>query len=292
MSIARLAGQFRLTVWRADGSRRLVTPWLPNMVTDTGLNRLGTGAFLTHAYVGTGSVPPPAANDSALVGQVAVTSQILSQSAGASASAPYFGYRDLDFKFAVGTATGNLSEVGVGWDAGLFSRALIVDQNGDPSTITVLASESLGLSYRLKNWAPTADLAFTATVAGQVRNCMARAALANSGSITAGWGISGTAAAASTLTAYNGALAGVTGVPSGTNAGVTGTTGGYVSNNYEIGLSGLWEPSVGNLSGGISSFLVATSGIGCYQIAVDPPIAKTSQNSLLAQFKVVWGVGA
>lgn len=287
MSHARLAGQFRLTVHRADGTLRLITPWCDNLVTDTGLNRIGLGAFLTHCYVGTGSVPPPAATDNGLVSQVASTTQILAQSAWASNAAPHYGYASVTYKFAV--ATGNLAEVGVGWSGGLFARALLVDGNGDPTVITVLPEESLGVTYLLRNYAPAADENFSAVIGGVTHACTARAALVTSGSTSNGWGVTGGEVTAGEITAYNGALGAVTSAPGGTTATITGGTAAYVSNSNERALSGNWTETEGNLAGGITALLLRTNGMGAYQIALDPPIAKTDMASLLVAFKVAWG---
>lgn len=289
MSHARLAGQFRLTVHRADGTPRLVTPWCDNLVTDTGLNRIGLGAFLTHCYVGTGSVPPPAATDNGLVSQVASTTQILAQSAGASNAAPYYGYASVTYKFAVGVATGNLAEVGVGWSGGLFARALLVDGAGDPTVITVLPSESLGVTYLLRNYAPATDASFSAVIGGVTHACTARAALVTSGSTSNGWGVTGGEVTAGEITAYNGALGAVTGSPSGATATIIGSAAAYVSNSNERALSGNWTTTEGNLAGGITALLLRTNGLGVYQIALDPPIAKTDAASLLLACKVAWG---
>ncbi|NCC40474.1 MAG: hypothetical protein EOM21_13660 [Gammaproteobacteria bacterium] len=287
-----LTGRYRLRVLRPDGQTRLDTGWFDNLVVDGGLNQIGLGSFLTHCSVGT-SNQVPAVTNSALIGHVATTSTILSQSASAAQSAPYYGSRAVRWRFAAGTATGNLSEVGVGWSSALFSRALIVDDLGDPTTITVLADEALDVTYELRNFAPVDDIEFTATIAGVSRDCIVRACNATSGSITSGWGISGSAIALSSsspIIAYNGTLGTVVQSPNGTAANASSTSNAaYVGNSLEKGFSADWQLANGNLSGGISCIRLATNGLGTFQIGFDPPIAKTDTNTLSMTFKVAWG---
>ena len=292
---ARLAGQYQITVHR-NGLIRHQTPWFDNIVTDGGLNQIGLGSFLTHCYVGSGNAEPLASN-SALAAQVgSPTTTIISQSAGVSSSAPWYGTRAITFRFAVNTVVGNLSEVGVGWASALFSRSLIVDGNGDPTTVTVLADETVDVTYLLKNYSLSTDTSFTADVAGTARNCVVRACNAASGSTTSGWGITGSAIALASgsgiypIVAYNGALGTLILSPSGTSdTNSTNTNGTYVNNSLEKAFTATWSQAYGNLAGGITAIRLATNGIGCYQMSIDPPIAKTSSDTLNLNFKVAWG---
>lgn len=292
---ARFSGLYRITIWR-HGRLRLRTPWFDNIVTDGGLNQIGLGSFLTHCYVGSGSAEPLPTN-SALESQIgSATTTIISQAAGVSNEAPWYGLRDITFRFAANTVVGNLSEVGVGWASALFSRALIVDGNGDPTTVTVLADETVDVSYRIKNYSPEDDYEFQAVIGGVTHDCTMRACNAASGSTTSGWGITGSAIALASgtgiypIVAYNGALGTIIQSPSGTtDSNSTNSSAAYVNNSLEKEFSALWTSSYGNLSGGITAFRLATNGIGCYQISVSPAIAKTSSEALGVNFKVAWG---
>ena len=285
-------GRFRLAVLRHDGRVRVRTGWMDNLVTDAGLNRIGLGSFLTHCYVGSGNTPP-AATDAALETPVGSTSTIITATAGASQSAPYYGYRAILYSFAAGAASGNLSEVGVGWDSALFSRALLVDGYGDPTTITVLPGEILNVQYEIRNYAPASDTTFTATIADAARVCTLRAANANSGSTTSGWGVTGTVAAISGTTsiiAYNGALGAVTAQPSGTLAACNNAAAAsYNNGSQELGISAVWVQGNANFAGGISALFLPTAGLGAYQLAIDPPIAKTAIEQLSLALALNWG---
>lgn len=292
---ARLSGQYRLTI-RRNGLIRYRSPWFDNIVTDGGLNQVGVGSFLTHCYVGSGNDTPLATN-SALSAQVgSPTTTIISASAGVSNSSPWYGTRAVTFRFAGNTVIGNLSEVGVGWASALFSRSLIVDGNGDPTTVTVLADETVDVTYLLKNYSLAGDTSFTADVDGTSRSCVVRACNAASGSTTSGWGITGSAIALASgtgiypIVAYNGALGTLIQSPSGTSdINSSNTNAAYVNNSLEKGFSATWTQAYGNLAGGITAIRLATNGIGCYQISIDPPVAKTSSNTLNLNFKVAWG---
>jgi hypothetical protein len=284
---AGLKGRFMLWAKSARGLRPLAD-WSDNLVLDAGLNRIGTGSWLTHCYVGSGS-STPTVGQTTLESQTASTATIDSQVAGANGGEPYYGYRRVLFNFAEGSAAGNLSEVGVGWSAGLFARALIVDPLGVPTTVTVLSDEVLLVLYEIQLYPPIEDLEFSAPLNGVSRTWTRRAASVISGSATSGWGVSGLQILVSNLVAYNGALGLITQDPSGLTAAATTTaTAAYSNNSYKVGMSGFWSSSAGNLAGGLSSFVLRTNGLGAYQFNIDPPIAKTAIATLTLSFETAW----
>lgn len=289
--ISKLAGKFQITKFDRHGITKIY-PWSNNLVLDSGLNQIGIGNFLTHCYVGSGN-SEPIPTQSALDSQVGSTTTILSQSTSASPVAPYYGYMLIQFRFSIGTVTGNLSEVGVGWADALFSRALILDEYNEPVTITVLSTEGLVVTYMLRNYVPEIDNTFITTIADISRTCVVRTANATLGSVSVGWGITGTKVglpATNSIIAYDGNLSAVTQVPSGTAANSTnGTTNAYSNNSYEIGLIGQWNQATANYVGGIKSFFLPSSGMGAFQISVDPAIMKTNDRILTMSFKVQWG---
>lgn len=290
---AKITGQFQVSVFREDGSIRLKTPWFDNLVTNSGLNRIGVGTFLTHCSVGTGSEPPPEETNNSLVGGISTTTQIIASSSGASFDVigdanHYYGFKTTTYKFDAGTATGNLAEVGIGWADGLFARSLLVDENGESAVITVLANEGLYVTYYLRNYAPFEEESFSAVVDSVTYSCVVKPALVTSGSTSAGWGILGDVITGGNITIYNGTMGAISGIPSGVSATVAGTTAAYVSNSYERSISGNWTTEEGNLAGGISAILLLTNGLGAYQMSLDPPIPKANTASLLLSFKVAW----
>lgn len=130
-------GWFKFEAISEDGTRRVLADWFPNLITDQGLNQMGTLAtWLNACQVGSGSTVP-AVSDTQLVTRVAGTTTIQSTVQGIQSTPPYYASRTRTYRFAAGVATGTLSEVGVGTTAtvgNLYSRALILDGAGNPTT--------------------------------------------------------------------------------------------------------------------------------------------------------------
>lgn len=156
-------------------SSRLVRDWINNLILDAGLERIGTDGFLSHAMVG-GSSAAPLAGQTALVTPIASTATRQNTTYGTELASNYC-YVRRTFRFAIGVAQGNLSEVGVGWStSACFSRALIVDTLGDPTTITIEPDEVLDVTYELRVYWPTTDVTGTITLDGANYDVVARAA--------------------------------------------------------------------------------------------------------------------
>ena len=289
----KLTGFYRIVVRRPDQTPRTDTGWFANLVTDAGLNRIGTGTWMDRCEVGTSNAAP-SVNDTALAGPLAVTSTLVSSTYGAQGSAPYYGYRTVTYSFAAGTATGNIAEVGVGWNGGLFSRALTVDGNGNPTQITVLADEELEVSYQVRIYPPLTDTVYTATLAGVSTTCTARAAAVTSGTPYA-WGLQGVAieictnGITSSPQVFSEAIGTITSSPGGTSGNSTGrSSAAYVNNSLERAFTANWPMANGNFTLGITAVQFHTTGFGSYQIGFNPPIMKTALDALSMGFKVTW----
>lgn len=176
---AQLAGQFTMRVRKVayDTIVQEVGPF-DNLITNQGLDRLYEGGS-TYCFVGTNSSAPSVLN-SQLGGYVNNTNTRISNSLTYGSQAEgYWAQRTVTWRFGQGGAAGNLSEVGIGWlisSAGglteeqrhrVFSRALIVDSNNVPVTITVLADEYLEVTYSLRHYPYIgADVTRTLSIAG------------------------------------------------------------------------------------------------------------------------------
>ena len=127
-----------------------------NNITNAGLDRIGVGSIADWCRVGSGNRP---ANDgdTALVTQTAETNSTLTWTTFYEPGPPPRSAVRRTYRFAKGVAAGTHSEVGIGWKEtiagqtvnGLWSRALIKDENGDPLSITVLSDEVLDVIYTL-----------------------------------------------------------------------------------------------------------------------------------------------
>ena len=284
------AGWFKLEAIRPDGTRRVLADWFPNLILNGGLDRMGANAdYLNWCQVGSGSTAP-VATQTALVNRIAGTSTVQSSVEGAQASAPYYGWRRLTYRFAQGVAAGNLSEVGVGWDTSgsLFSRALILDGGGSPTTITVLSDEVLDVTYELRRYPGTVDLTGTVVLDGVTHNWVSRAA-----AVTDQYSWSGTGAMALDFAiAHNGDIGPVTaGSPSGTLSNLIHvTTLAYSSGSYTRAFTVPAGLNDGNLVGGIRSILTGSysEGAGRYQIQFDPAIPKGNTKVLSLTIQHTW----
>ncbi len=139
---------FKLIVRKADTDEIVrETPEFHNLVLNTGLARMAVGTWIDQCCIGTG-------NSSPVASQVALDSFLASTTETASGTedtggiqvttVPFYWFGRRTWRFAVGKATGNISEIGLGWgDSNLWNRALVKDTSGNPTTITVLADEYL-----------------------------------------------------------------------------------------------------------------------------------------------------
>lgn len=167
-----LAGRFTFTVTRQNGEKEVVADF-PNLILNSGLDLMVTrsmSVLLAACRVGSGSTTP-AVGQTLLANQVASTTtpQGTNYLDGRGEAVPYIGW-ELTKRFNTGVAAGNLSEVGMSPTASastsLFSRALILDSGGNPTTITVLPSEILDVTYTLKMYLGVAPVVSTHTVSG------------------------------------------------------------------------------------------------------------------------------
>ena len=270
-----------------------------NLITDIGLNRIGTTApTLSHCYVGTGTVPP------AVTDTTMSTFKVSSNSAGAVAqtagSAPTWTCSmSRTYTFNAGTINGNITEVGVGWNASpvgaLWSRELIVDSGGNPIAITILATEILEVVYALRLVIPQNIGTGTFTMGPNTFNYQIKAA--NAGS----WRIDPTsfmnppfmyttyAADAAMSATIAGNISGtvVTGAP-------TQTPIVYVNNSLErVGFTS-WALAQGNHATGVKGFNVGFDAGGSgfattfYQMLLDAPIPKTNLNTMIIRNRYTW----
>lgn len=290
-----IGGYFKIEAVNTEtGERRVLADWFKNLITNQGLNRIGSGTFLGAVLVGSGSTPP-ANTDTQLVSHIASTTNFLSYNSGYVAGPPFYVWRRIVARFAQGAAAGNLSEVGVNWTGAaageLFSRSLIKDGNGNPTSITVLATEFLDVTYELRFYPPQTDVTFQATISGQTHNCTLRPSYVSE--TANAWGGVGSQAQFinnSYFQAFTGSLGPVDGAPGGTYfspGNFTITNNAYSNNSYErtaalnFGLGDL------NNAAGMKSFVFQTT-LGTYQVEFVPNIMKDSSKLLTLNFRITW----
>ena len=291
-------GRFRLAAIRHDGLCR-ETDWFDNLVLDAGVDRHGTDSD-THSVcaVGTGTTAPTVA-DTQLEVFLASTTTAPSTVEATLADSPYGVWKTITFEFGAGVAQGNLTEVGIGWAAAaLYSRALIEDAGGAPTTFTVQADEILRVTYELTAYPPLADAAGTVDISGVTHDFVLRPRSVNN---SGAWRMSTLStrtfylgrggSASSSHRAYDGAIGLITEGPSGNS----GFSNGRASATYTPGTnfrdySVIWGLDHGNLPGGISavSTEAAESGSGArqeFQCSYSPAIAKDATKVLTLNFR-------
>ena len=275
-----VSGQFRLEV--AGGA---TTEWFDNLITDAGLDQIGLGDYLTWCALGTGSTAP-APSDTGLDTLLVTTNNLTSSSTEA-------GKHTVRFVFPAGTATGLLTEVGIGWTlegTPLFSRAVL------PEALEVKATQSLTVRYELTLTPPATDEVYQITLTGGVlTTCTARAAYVGNSANWA-WGLSGTKiefalGPDSAPINYDGAIGLTSASPSGTAAPCSSRVlEGYVPGSHCLEMEGRWNLDRGNFqeAAGTAATLVLTNGYGAYQIGFDPPLIKTCYDTLKLTYRVSW----
>lgn len=292
-----MSGRYKLAAVNAEtGEVREETPWFDNLITDAGLERIGANGVSTYCMVGSGSAAP-AVTDTTLATWVADTSSVQATSNVVATVAPWYVAHRRVYRFAVGVAAGNLTEVGIGWSTtAVFSRTLIKDGNGNPTTLTVLPSEFLDVTYEFRLYCPAEDIPLSVSLAGTTHTGVIRAAFVTdpeewSPVNVLGGGMGSTYG--TVLAGYSGATLGAqTGAPAG--ASTSGSSNTYVVANYVAGSKkrtitctvGLNEL---NLAGGINAMLFSPLRAGAFQMSFSPPIPKTSAQTLSLTFELSWG---
>lgn len=297
-----LEGRFRLiTHSKRYGTR--VRAEFKNLILNQGLDRMAAGAAISACQVGTGTTTPA-------VGQTALAAFFAgSSTVGATDAESYVAgpptYHQLvrTRRFAEGTFSGtNLTEVGMGWTAttgNLFSRALILDGGGSPTSITVLADETLDVEYTLRSYPPSSDVNGTVSLGGNSYDYTIRAS--NVGSIGAeGWAVAGLVGAAIGSTSTNGrrvypstsTLGAITAAPSGAGVTVSAVSvKSYTAGDYSRGMNMTAGLTI-NPAGGIAcaAFAMAqfTAGGANMQMSFSPVIPKDNTKVLVLEPRIHW----
>mgnify|MGYP000097226180 CR=1 FL=1 len=288
--VARMAGLFRLRVHKPGIGTRIDTGWFPNLITKNGLNEYPVAANIYNKFfVGSGSTAPNE-NDTSLEQLVAETNDFGGDVTGAQSEPPYYSYFQRTRRFQAGEAAGNLAEVGVGDAANnLFSRALILDENGDPTTITVLADEVLDVSYEIRLYPPTDDLLKEVTISGQLHDTITRASRVTSSSFWAPFGDFDNSV--SYNQAYSGDIQDITSRPAGSGYHSSSVAfQAYSADSFERVNAVTWGLNNGNVgASGIRSIMWnERNANGSYQTQYEPRILKDDTKVLTLNFKTAW----
>ena len=284
-------GFYKLETLDSNGNMTRQTDWIPNLILDQGLLRMGANNdYLNVCSVGSGAAVPQPSNTS-LQTKIAQSSTVSDVVNGARSEAPFYAYSRRTFTFAAGSVNGLVGELAVGWggNAGqLFSRALTRNANGTPQAMPVLADETLRVTYEHRYYPMITDTTGVLTISGAIGGNYEYIVRTSMVSTATHWIANNAQNNGSRLsvTAYNGEIGGITEQPSGnrlTMSGVTGTVSGTAAT-----FSHSYENADLNVSGGIRSLMFAM-GNGAWQVQFTPAIPKDADSSLRLQFSHTWG---
>jgi hypothetical protein len=280
-----VCGFFKLEAIKPDGSKRIVADWFPNLITNNGLNLLATSsATFSYCHVGSGSTDP-AVTDTQLTTFIAGV-LFKSSSSAVQAISPYYTALIRVYSFNAGVADGNLSEIGIGFTSttgNLFSRALILDGAGNPTTITILPDEVLDVTYECRIYVPETDILGTIVLNSISYDWTSRASLAG----TLSWSIT-TIQTAASITVCDAPIGLITTSPAGSASLGTDTTAAYIADSHYVDVTVTWGLTLGNFTGGIDS-VFGSIGSAWYQIGFSPAIPKTSSDTLTLVIRHSWG---
>ena len=172
-----LSGRFRLV--KSRGGKVSQELEFDNLILDSGLERLGVGAIVDRCKVGSGNAAPTVA-DTTLASELATSTNRRSVTPYLTAStASRWTEVTTCYRFAAGVGTGTIAEIGMGWASGLWSRTLVKDGSGVPTTITKLADETLDVYYTLRIQLPAADITGSIVLEGVTYDYILRPAMIN-----------------------------------------------------------------------------------------------------------------
>ena len=289
---SKTSGRYRFTrVQSKSGDIREQTPWFDNLITNNGLDLMNDGGYLNECAVGTDSTTPDF-TDTSLGSQVASTTQSTRTKGKQITTSPFYTFMIKTFEFAEGAAAGNLAEVGVGNSTvNLFSRALIKDGSGNPTTITVLSDEFLRVEYEFRAEIPETDTTGTFDIDGTTYTWTGRAGEIDNrwdlgASSTEEWAIS-----SSTFDnrAYEGDIGSLTTTPSGSSeeAGSVNVLTYNAGDNKSSAVI-TYGPTNANFTNGIGAIALFPGGVVFYQIGFSPKIPKTDVDEFTITVSHSW----
>lgn len=303
----RIGGEYKLIARNKDGSIAKETDWFDNLILDSGLNYIFTGpSSATHVYrchIGTGTAAPTNA-DTELSNQLLTSTSVTRSDSTPTGSPAYYTQGISTFRFSSITAGGiTVSEVGISpyYTSGtlpLFSRALVQDSNGNPTSFSVTDQQILDVIYRLRNYPAliSADYSQIVDINGTNHTFTWRAADAGVYRGGRGWYSAGTLLitqqAYPTLSAYSGSVGAITTFPSGTVSTASGAISHhtYVSGNFYREYTMRFGLNDANFGGGITAIDVEGRNAGNigyrYQAAISPAIPKTAYDYLYMKVRL------
>lgn len=286
---SQIGARFKLIAHKGDGVPTKETEWFNNIVLDAGLARMSVGTWISRCCVGTGNTTPDV-TQTALASFLASSTTINSTSTKLqTTTTPYYRGVTVTWRFSEGVAAGNISEVGMGWaNTTLWNRALVLDANGNPATITVLSDEYLDVVAEIREY-PTLSTTGSFSLVGKLGAAISTHTYAGSPYMTTPVDTFAQITS-SNLVIYSGIKNdSVTAIPATT----VGTTGSR-SDSYPTSTSiqTVFTCALATANGTHQSFIVQMNGLlGTlyYKFQISPTITKTSAQIMTYTTTMTWG---
>lgn len=270
-----------------------------NLILDTGLQRIGQNDdWYRWLHLGSGTqAPHPLQNalqNATYKGSSVAPSN--SYSSGINIEDPLNPYCWMIRVFRVSPRGENrtYSEMGVGWnDSNLFSRTLIKDPLGLPSSISILGDEYLDVTYEVRMYMPVDTATYTVTPTGddkEPRTITVRGSNLNTSSSTMGWSIGGSIL--NNSGSYNnrfwtGGIQGLYQQPSGSGVG---SGFNYTSRlrTSDTSCEFHFTRELPDNIGHIRSIQISQQAY-CFQMELDPPFDKSNEERFGFSYSISWG---
>jgi len=290
-----------------------------NLVVNQGLNSmsLGSGSIYTltnWAAVGGGSTPPSGTDNGLQIEFSGRTDSdggiqdVMCGFSGSIQSGSYGAFRRTRL-FTEAQGNGTIAEIGFFANSignSIFSRALILDVSGSPTTITKTSDDQLRVTYEIRSYAPFSDVTGSFTWGSTTYNYRIRPC--NVGQIEWGTAVqriplgpdyqsvalaNGTNIPSPNMNAYEGfVLQAYSGSASGSNKTTNSSANRlpYTTGSFFRDVEYIFEPGVANFP--ISGFTIEcfantfnSARYETFQMAVSPPIVKNSLQRLSLTFR-------
>ena len=295
-----LSGRYKFVKRKLRSGEVVQELEFPNVITNIGLDRWGVGAIGNVCKLGAGNTPP-SVNDTGLASPLISTSSVQNlANFRAYSVAERWTECTRIFRFTPGAVVNSIAEVVVGWDTGVFSRALIRDPNGNPITLQLLADEVLDVYYTLRMQFPATDLTGKITLNNVEYDWIMRPSEIDTvPAYDHSWfnaSFGGSDAGYFTASLSTGPIAGVDSSPTGAAFRDSTVIAPYVAGSYTQRITYKFDLNTGNF--GIKSIVVRPCGtsyntvewqLGFYQGGVSVGVPKTSSMRLQLTFDFSWG---
>lgn len=286
---SQIGARFKLIAHKGDGVPTKETDWFNNIVLDAGLARMSVGTWINRCCVGTGNTTP-AVTQTALASFLASSTTINSTSTELQrTTTPYYRGVTITWRFSEGVAAGNISEVGMGWaNTTLWNRALVLDANGNPTTITVLSDEYLDVVAEIREY-PTLSTTGSFTLVDRLGAAISTHTYAGSSRMVTPTGTFAQITSAN-LNIYSGIKNdSVTEDPRTTVGTITDRSDSYPTSTS---IQTVFTCALITTNGTHQSFMVRMSGLlGAfyYKFQISPTITKTSAQIMTYTTTMTWG---